>query len=301
MFTNSQHAPGRVVLLAFAFFFLFGVLGAYTLNLLCTWQGLAVEGVMEAFGPGSTRDERYFVKGLLLINHLFSFLLPVIAVGILFYRRKWPKEFGLSPRLPMRQALLGLGMILLAFPLAQGLFELNSWLLRQTPWFEELTAIEAASETLQLGLLTMSNSGELLSSLLVMAILPALAEELFFRGVVQQHLVKVMGRAIPAILLTALLFSLVHFQAQRFLAIFWLGGTLGLVYHWTGNLWIPVLGHFLNNGLQVMAAWLYQDRLAEFNQPDAGGFHWSVMVLSLAFFVFFAKLLKPPPSDDPAA
>jgi len=82
---------------------------------------------------------------------------------------------------------------------------------------------------------------------LVLALLPAVAEELFFRGVVQTLLIKSNMRPMLAVFIAALSFSMMHLQFDNFLAILVMGIVLGLLYQYTQNLWIPIIAHFINN------------------------------------------------------
>lgn len=59
-----------------------------------------------------------------------------------------------------------------------------------------------------------------------------------------------------AIIVTAILFSVIHYSYYGFLVRFALGIILGLVFYYTGNLWLAILMHFLYNGIQVTALYL---------------------------------------------
>ena len=92
-----------------------------------------------------------------------------------------------------------------------------------------------------------------------MAVLPALAEELTFRGVLQRllqgsnvsdfHTVKVPH---IAIWVTAILFSAIHMQFYGFIPRMLMGALFGYMLVWTGSLWVPILMHFTNNAMAVI-------------------------------------------------
>lgn len=92
----------------------------------------------------------------------------------------------------------------------------------------------------------------------VIAIIPAIGEELVFRGLIQTELQRAFRNPHLAIWLTAAFFSAFHFQFLGFFPRMLVGALLGYVYFWSGNLWIPIVLHFLNNGLQVIAIYLKQ-------------------------------------------
>ena len=83
----------------------------------------------------------------------------------------------------------------------------------------------------------------------LMAVLPALAEEMSFRGVLQQLL---GGRRHVAIWLTAVIFSAIHMQFYGFLPRMLMGALFGYMLAWTGSLWGPILMHFTNNAMAVL-------------------------------------------------
>lgn len=93
---------------------------------------------------------------------------------------------------------------------------------------------------------------DLLRNLFLLALVPALAEELFFRGVLQRFLHTWFKRIWLSVLLSGLFFSLMHSSIYEFLPIWLAGVILALVYQLTGKLWLCVLLHFLNNGIQVV-------------------------------------------------
>jgi membrane protease YdiL (CAAX protease family) len=90
-----------------------------------------------------------------------------------------------------------------------------------------------------------------LVNILVMAILPALGEELLFRGVFQRLLTEWTRNIHLGILLAALLFSFFHFEFFGFLPRFLLGVFFGYLFAWTSSIWVPILAHFTNNFIIV--------------------------------------------------
>lgn len=93
---------------------------------------------------------------------------------------------------------------------------------------------------------------EFLMAIVVMAFFPALFEEVFFRGVVQNLFVKWWKKPLLAIIATSLLFSLVHGSVYLFLTRAVLGFALGMMYHRTKNIWTNVIAHFLNNAIALV-------------------------------------------------
>src|SRR5688500_5816517 len=88
-----------------------------------------------------------------------------------------------------------------------------------------------------------------------MALLPAVGEELFFRGALQKTLLRWNRKPWLSILLSSMVFALLHGTFFKILPIFCLGLMLGTVYYVTSNIWYNIIIHFLNNALAVAAVY----------------------------------------------
>jgi len=97
-----------------------------------------------------------------------------------------------------------------------------------------------------------------LVSLAVIALLPALSEELVMRGVLLPSLAVWTGPGL-GVYLTAAVFGLIHFDAIRLLFTFVLGLLLGLLRVRTASLWPPVVVHSTLNALTFFIAPLVDD------------------------------------------
>ena len=116
----------------------------------------------------------------------------------------------------------------------------------------------------------------------LMAVLPALAEEMSFRGVLQQLL---GGRRHVAIWLTAVIFSAIHMQFYGFVPRMLMGALFGYVFVWTGSLWVPIVMHFVNNGMAVLVYYIFSSKgvAIDTNYADTlgAGTTWWLGVISL--------------------
>ncbi|MEE1254282.1 MAG: CPBP family intramembrane glutamic endopeptidase [Paludibacteraceae bacterium] len=116
----------------------------------------------------------------------------------------------------------------------------------------------------------------------LMAVLPALAEEMSFRGVLQQLL---GGRRHVAIWLTAVIFSAIHMQFYGFLPRMLMGALFGYVFVWTGSLWVPIVMHFVNNGMAVLLYYILSSKgvAMDTNYADTlgAGTTWWLGIISL--------------------
>jgi membrane protease YdiL (CAAX protease family) len=88
--------------------------------------------------------------------------------------------------------------------------------------------------------------GGLIASIFVIGVVPSIAEETLFRGVIQKNLSLRYG-ILKALIVTSLLFALVHINLSSIVSIFLLGLMLGYLYLKTQNLMYPIILHFFYN------------------------------------------------------
>jgi membrane protease YdiL (CAAX protease family) len=93
-------------------------------------------------------------------------------------------------------------------------------------------------------------------NLFIIAVLPAIGEELFFRGVFQKIFYNLFRSGHIAIWFTAFIFSTLHFQFFGFVPRFILGLVFGYLFFWSGTLWLPVISHFINNAVPVIMTYI---------------------------------------------
>jgi membrane protease YdiL (CAAX protease family) len=145
--------------------------------------------------------------------------------------------------------------MILALPMNNFFTHINNLLdLRESlPGIQEyLEDAELKAEQLFESFLNVSGMGPLIINLLVVAVVPAIGEELLFRGVLQDLFIRWSKNIFLGVLITSLVFALLHFQFLSVLPRFVLGMILGYIFVWTRSLWMPVLAHFINNALAVV-------------------------------------------------
>ena len=104
------------------------------------------------------------------------------------------------------------------------------------------------------------SSWDLISNILVFAVLAGICEEFFFQGALQPLLMNWTRNPHVGILLTALIFSALHFQFYGFIPRFLLGLYLGYLFYWSRSLWLPILAHVLHNALSILVDFTLQGR-----------------------------------------
>ncbi len=200
------------------------------------------------------------LKYLQVVNTIGLFMLPPLIFAWLADRR--PLSYLSMDREPaIIITVAGIGAILVILPFIHWvagineMLQLPEWLSGLESWMKESEARAAEITSLFLG--TRSTYG-MLFNLFMIAMLPALGEEFLFRGVLLRLFREWTHSTHLAVFISALLFSALHLQFYGFLPRLILGLMLGYVFVWSGSVWVPVIVHFFNNGLAVVAAWLYE-------------------------------------------
>ena len=253
--------------------------------LLAGWDTSLLYGNLT---PDAPPAERWQMRLLLAISHTFTFLLAGWATLRYFYPpNSKTLSYLLADRKPEpRTVLMGIVLILAAIPLVLYTYNLNQAL----PIPESMRMMEEQAADAIKGLLQMDNGLELLANLILIALLPAVGEELVFRGLVQKQLMRRMGPW-AAIILGAAIFSFIHLQFEGFLPRMLLGVLLGWLYWHSQNIWVPIAAHFVNNGIQVFGQFLYSSELSTVDLEKDIEVHWAAAAVS-AVVIFFIMSKK---------
>lgn len=240
---------------------------------------LDVQAFLTEISEASPMKDRYAVKGILSFNQIFTFIIPSLIFVFLIHKKR-AFSFLQLHRFPSYQLLsMGIFLVIAAFPIAQLLLKLNEMVI-----LPDLAA-EAESQVSKMtsALLVMETPWEFLTTLGLVAVLPAIGEELMFRGIVQNYLMKEINAHL-AIWVSAALFSALHLQFAGFLPRLFLGALLGYLFYWSGSLWLAILAHFINNGVQVMAVYFYKKQGNTIDAEATVGLPWSIYLISILLF-----------------
>ena len=205
------------------------------------------------------------MRQLQAVSSLGSFLLPALAMAF-FCSSNMSKYLSLRPVGTRAAWPLTLLCMLLLSPfislltfaneslqLPEALAPLERWMQAQEALAKQLTDQLLASDRIDI----------LLANLLVVAVIAALTEELFFRGALQRILGKALSNPHAIIWTAAALFSAFHMQFYGFLPRMILGAYFGYLLLWSRSIWLPVFAHFINNATAVVV--LSNSRLKEIN------------------------------------
>ena len=217
---------------------------------------------------------------------LFAFLMPSLAVAF-FSKGPIAQNMGFQP---IKSYKLFFWVILLAFVgivLSGAMATLNEQIPIPSSFKVLATELEQKYKNTMMAMTKMNSIGDLLINLFAIALIPAVVEELYFRGAVQTTLKQLSGKTIIAIIITAVIFSGFHLSYFGFLSRMSLGIVLGLIYEYTGSIWLPMLLHFINNGIAIVTLYVLRadQHKAEKVMDESMPIYWGVVAIGLVTFL----------------
>ena len=196
------------------------------------------------------------------VQMLFMFFMPAITLATWSGDKPFV-SLGLKPS-SSQLSLLFLAFIILVVSLPfislttqlNQLLALPQWMNGVELWMRNME--NSAQKTTDF-LLSGNTIFDYISNILFIGVVAAVAEEFFFRGALQQLLVKFFKNKHAGVWATAALFSVLHLQFYGFIPRLILGALLGYLFVWSRNLWVPIAVHFLNNALVITLNFFFKD------------------------------------------
>lgn len=148
----------------------------------------------------------------------------------------------------------------------------------------QLKYLEDLAKTQTEFLTLFDSSFHFILAFFVIAVIPAVGEELLFRGFVQNLMQKVSGNIHVAIWVAGFLFSAFHMQFYGLIPRMLLGVLFGYLYYWSGSLSTAMLAHFINNGFTIIMMYLYQKELIDIDVESEESLPLSGLLILLVLF-----------------
>jgi uncharacterized protein len=231
------------------------------------------------------------VKGLLIVNAIGIFILPPLVFSYL--ADPHPLTY-LGIRPPQKSSFLLIGMITMiaAYFAVEMLASLNESIVYLLPKSTQqwILKFETDANGQMKNILSMKSPVDLLMTILLAGALPAISEELFFRGILQKLFIQICKAAWPGIIFTAFLFSAFHMQFMGFIPRMALGVILGALYWYSGSIFTSMLGHFIFNSINVF---LIYYKVADLDSNTSINLGYVVIGLaSLIIIIFLINYLR---------
>lgn len=255
----------------------------------------------EILGEITNPDYLPFFKYYQIVQSVGLFIIPPIIAAKLF-GNSVKNYYGFNIKPLWIFLVLAFLLMFTVQPLIAYLVEINN----SITFPESLQNIETwmknseeSAAQLSEMFLVMDSPYALLLNIFMMAVIPAIGEELLFRGLFQRLLQEWTKNIHIAVLLTAILFSAIHLQFYGFFPRFLLGALFGYLFVWSGTLWLPIFAHFINNAFAVIISYLWQRGVIDDDYESFGNYgdNYSAIILSVALTIiiiyhFYKNRLK---------
>jgi len=255
--------------------------------------GLSISELIQSASKIQEGNES-IVRYLLIVQSISIFILPALIIARSLQKENQPFIRWGKIKTPASILIASL-IIVLALPLINLFAEMNKLLIDSIAGADNWMArTEANAQDLTEFILNTSSTTSLWYNLATIAIVPAIAEELFFRGLIQTALQKRIANVHICILLTAFFFSALHFQFYGFIPRLIMGLYLGYLYVWFDNLLVPATVHFVNNATAVILYYaIHNGILPEYIETIGSNTETiGISIVSIACVVFLFWLLK---------
>jgi membrane protease YdiL (CAAX protease family) len=247
-----------IILVTFLVIFLFGFLIAipiFHINIL------DLNSVLTDY---SDPDNIKFLKYLQTLQSFGLFIIPAFIIAFIFHSKA--ATYLKFKQVTMRPIVFTIIILLASLPIINSLGVLNEgmqfpeWLQGMENWMKEQ---EEKAQVITQAFLQMNSVGSLVFIIFMIGILPAIGEELIFRGILQRLFAEWTKNIHWGIIIAATLFSAMHMQFYGFFPRLILGILLGYLFYWSGSIWVPMLGHFVNNTTAVIVYYFYADEMTK--------------------------------------
>jgi uncharacterized protein len=225
-----------------------------------------------------------FIRGMILLQFLFLFVVPSLLFA--YFSDPEPARYlGLKMPTSALYWIFGVLIIAVAYPCVEYLAYMN----QKIPvgesaerWMKGME--EEAARQIKF-MLQERTPMELVKNLVFIALFAGVGEELLFRGILQRMFIRATQNPWAGIILTAAIFSGVHFQFYGFFPRLFLGILLGAIYWYSGSLWVSILAHFLYDAFVVVVVY---SRPTILEDPNASLLGLSGIPLLLAALISLA-------------
>lgn len=258
------------------------------------WTTMTGESIATLEEGISNPANRGAVQVIQVITAIVGFLLPAILTAQLLNRRPM-KLLGFKEKINLNEAGIVFAIVIAALFISTSLAYFNQNIPVSTSWKIKFDKMEADYIKQASAILGLNNIGEYLLAIIIMAFLPALCEETLFRGGLQNFLSRWTRSPWLSIIIVSILFSIAHLSFYGFFSRVFLGIMLGLLFHYSGKLWLCILAHFLNNAIAITAVYIYKSQgksIAEAMNDSSDGTWYGILALPVfvALILVFKKV-----------
>jgi uncharacterized protein len=278
----------RVFFIIFIAFSSFLILGFIFIVLAIPLFNLSMAEINNLLKGNLTYDNILFIKYFQASQSVALFVVPAIILNYILFAKN--NNFILTGKTPSFR-LLFLIFLLMIFliPIIDILMQWNEMIRFPVAIENRFHQLENEASDLTEKLLSGKSFSDLMINIFVIAIIPAIGEEFLFRGVLQRLFYDWLKNGQFAIIVGAILFSGIHLQFYGFIPRMILGILFGYLFYWSNNIWLPVIGHFLNNFITVIMQFINSNEIVNLQNFSFGLTQNGVMLLIIT--IVLASLL----------
>ncbi|MEO9533434.1 MAG: type II CAAX endopeptidase family protein [Crocinitomicaceae bacterium] len=190
---------------------------------------------------------------LFAYTHAAIHFIAVFIMAILVFLKVTKQKFNLVfdiAKFSLKYFGIGLLAFFVFFFAANYLQVINQWLIDFIP-NNSFYQMRAASEARHNAWFNPDIKSYFPFAIIIYAVLPAILEELIFRGIIMKNLIKMSGKVHFGVIVSSLLFAAIHMQPWNLLPMTAMAMLFGYIYHYSKDIRIPMLLHFINNAVQI--------------------------------------------------
>jgi len=234
------------------------------------------------------------VKFFQIFQSVGVFIIPSFILAFIFHGNYW-EYLKLKNSPHVLYIILAMLSIIISIPIVNYFSYLNSNI--DLPDFmrileDKIIDMENEANYLMESFLDTLTIRGFFLNIIMICILPAIGEELLFRGIFQRLFIEWTKNIHIGILLGAFLFSFIHFQFFGFLPRLLLGIYFGYLFIWSRTIWLPVIAHFTNNAFAVVYYYISGSNIGNSEIENLGTSEGDFIFLVLSIFLSFTLIFS---------
>lgn len=277
--------------------FILATLSQFVIMMQVMPKGMSFEKMGEEFLSIMQKPENVnYSRAMQVIGTFLLMFVPCWLYMLVCHGKKW-FWLGFSKHVNIYQLILAVFIMFVANLLATPVMEMTKAMLAHFPSLN--TRALAAENIYNDQIMVLGNvrtTTELLLSLVVMVLMPAVFEEVFFRGAMQNLFTRWWKMPLLAVIISSLFFSFIHMSYYLFISRAILGFVLGWMFYRSKNIWINIFAHFVNNGLALVAVFYWSkenDLKTAVAKTEPSMPVWTIFVwigILVGLFILFEKV-----------
>lgn len=231
------------------------------------------------------------LKVIQVVSTIIIFFIPAVVTARIVSVKPF-ERLGFHKGLQINRAVAAVLIMLCAIPLVGFLAEINKAIPITASLKKMFDTMESQyAEQVKL-MATFKTPLDYIVALFIIALMPAIVEEVFFRGAMQNIFMRWFKTPWLVIFITGFIFSAIHFSWYGFIPRLGLGMILGYIFYYTGNLWYSIIAHFFNNALMITILYWQYTKEKKIDMEVGETAPWWAGVISAAVVIGLFIVLK---------